>query len=62
MYGHNDKVKVVTIRVSAETYNKLQKYVEEASRISYWPRKTVSSVSAAMIEYCLENKVDLIFY
>ena len=46
-----ERNKVVTLRITTKVYNDLSKYVEAASKKHYWPRKTLSSVSAEMIEY-----------
>lgn len=58
-YNENDKNKVITIRITEAQYKQLSEYVVKAQRKSYWPRKTTSSVSAAMIAYCLNHGIDV---
>lgn len=54
-----ERNKVVTLRITTKVYNDLSKYVDAAAKKHYWPRKTLSSVSAEMIEYCLKNNIDV---
>lgn len=61
-YDENAKTKVVTLRMTQKEYNQLQKLVDQLSKKSYWPRKTVSSVASAMVRHCLDNNVDLKMY
>lgn len=54
-----ERNKVVTLRITSKVYNDLSNYVKVAAKKHYWPRKTLSSVSAEMIEYCLKNNIDV---
>ena len=61
-FDDNAKTKVVTLRMTQKEYDQLQKKVDQLSKESYWPRKTVSSVASAMVRHCLNNNVDLKMY
>lgn len=55
MYGENDATKVVTIRISEQEYQEIQKIIQK-NRNRWYPRFTTSSVIRMMIQYGIKNQ------
>lgn len=57
MYGKNDAVKVITIRISQAEYDKLSALVKKHHQ-RWYPRVTLSSMARRLIAYCLDKGID----